>query len=67
MDGAKVRDALSNLENVPGATGPISYKDSPVGAGLPKKLYAIVKFDRSQKEFVVEDNVFPKEIAKPQQ
>jgi branched-chain amino acid transport system substrate-binding protein len=67
MDGTKVRDALSNLENVPGATGPISYKDSPVGAGLPKKLYAIVKFDRSQKEFVVEDNVFPKEIAKPEQ
>ncbi len=64
-DGTKVRDALASLEDVPGATGPITYKDSPVGPGLPKKLYAIVKFDRSKKQFVVEDNVFPKEIAKP--
>jgi branched-chain amino acid transport system substrate-binding protein len=67
MDGTKVRDALANLENVPGATGPITYKDSPVGPGLPKKLYAIVKFDRAQEEFIVEDNVFPTKIATPEQ
>jgi branched-chain amino acid transport system substrate-binding protein len=66
-NGTKVRDALNKLENVPGATGPITYKDSPVGTGLPKKLYAIVKFDRANKEFVVEDNVFPAKIAKPEQ
>lgn len=64
IDGKKVRDALNNLENVRGATGPITYKDSPVGRGLPKKLYAIVKFDAAKKQFIVEDNVFPKEIPK---
>ena len=61
-DGPAVRDALHNLENVEGATGPITYKDSPVGKGLPKKLYAIVKFDLANKQFIVEDNVFPESI-----
>ena len=66
IDGTKVRDALASLENVPGATGPITYKDSPVGQGLPKKLYAIVKFNRDNKEFIVEDNVFPESIPPPE-
>jgi branched-chain amino acid transport system substrate-binding protein len=61
-DGPAVRDALDNLEDVPGATGPITYNDSPVGRGLPEKLYAITKFDRGKGQFIVEDNVFPEEI-----
>jgi branched-chain amino acid transport system substrate-binding protein len=65
-DGPKIRDALSNLENVPGATGPITYKNSPVGQGLPKKLYAIVKFDLANRKFIVEDNVFPESIPDPE-
>jgi branched-chain amino acid transport system substrate-binding protein len=65
-DGTQVRDALANLENVEGATGPITYKDSPVGQGLPKKLYAIVKFKRDDREFIVEENVFPESIPQPE-
>lgn len=65
-NGKKVRDALASLENVPGATGPITYKNSPVGQGLPRKLYAIVKFDRDNKKFIVEDNVFPEKIPPPE-
>jgi len=45
FDGAAVRDALLNLKDVPGATGLITYKDSPIGKGIPMKDYALVTFD----------------------
>jgi branched-chain amino acid transport system substrate-binding protein len=59
FDGEAVRDAMHQLENVPGATGVITYKDSPIGPGIPKKDYAVVTFDREKKEFVVESVGFP--------
>lgn len=62
FDGAAVRDALHQLENVPGATGMITYKDSPIGPGIPKKDYAIVTFDVPGKKFVVESVGFPEKF-----
>jgi branched-chain amino acid transport system substrate-binding protein len=62
FDGAAVRDALNNIENVPGATGLISYKNSPIGRGIPKKDYAIVKFDGDKKVFIVESVGFPEKF-----
>jgi branched-chain amino acid transport system substrate-binding protein len=62
FDGPAVRDALLQLENVPGATGLITYKDSPIGPGIPKKDYAIVTFDIANKQFVVESVGFPEKF-----
>jgi branched-chain amino acid transport system substrate-binding protein len=62
FDGAAVRDALDNIENVPGATGLITYKNSPIGRGIPKKDYAIVKFDPEKKAFAVEGVGFPEKF-----
>lgn len=62
-EGTAVAEALANLENVEGATGLITYKDSPVGFGLPLKLYAITEFDLTNQEFVVIDNAFPEVIV----
>ena len=62
FDGAAVRDALLNVENVSGATGLITYKDSPIGPGIPKKDYAIVTFDLPNKQFVVESVGFPEKF-----
>jgi branched-chain amino acid transport system substrate-binding protein len=62
FEGSAVRDAMHDLENVPGATGLITYKDSPIGQGIPKKDYAIVTFDRDNKKFVVESVGFPEKF-----
>jgi branched-chain amino acid transport system substrate-binding protein len=62
FDGIAVRDALNNIENVPGATGLITYKNSPIGRGIPKKDYAIVTFDLDNKKFVVESVGFPEKF-----
>ncbi len=62
LDGKAIAEALNNLENVKGATGIISYKDSPVGRGLPKKDYAVTKFDRENKAFIVLETFFPEKI-----
>lgn len=61
-DGAAVRDALDNVENVAGATGLISYKNSPIGRGIPKKDYAVVTFDRANRKFVVVEVGFPQKF-----
>lgn len=61
-DGAAVRDALDNLENVHGATGLISYKDSAIGRGIPKKDYALVEFDLDNKKFVTLSTGFPEKF-----
>lgn len=61
-DGAAVRDALDNLENVKGATGLISYKDSAIGRGIPKKDYALVEFDLDNKKFVTVSTGFPEKF-----
>jgi branched-chain amino acid transport system substrate-binding protein len=61
-DGTAVATALNNLENVKGATGLISYKNSPVGRGLPKKYYAITTFDVANHKFNVVDLVWPEKI-----
>jgi branched-chain amino acid transport system substrate-binding protein len=61
-DGEAVAKALNSLEGVEGATGLITYKDSPLGRGLPKKDYAITTFDRANKKFVVQEMVFPEKI-----
>lgn len=61
-DGEAVAEALNNLENVEGATGYITYKNSPLGRGLPVKKYAITSFDRENKRFVVVEEVFPEKI-----
>src|SRR5207244_13461638 len=62
FEGTAVAAALNNLENVQGATGLISYKDSPVGRGLPKKLYAVTTFDLANHKFNVVDLVWPEKI-----
>jgi branched-chain amino acid transport system substrate-binding protein len=62
IDGTAVATALNNLENVQGATGLISYKNSPVGRGLPKKFYAITKFDRTNHRFNVVELAWPEKI-----
>lgn len=62
MDGTAVRDALDNLENVQGATGPITYKDSSIGRGIPKKDYALVEFDVDNKKFVTLSTGFPEKF-----
>lgn len=62
VDGTEVAHALNNLENVQGATGLINYKNSPVGRGLPKKFYAITKFDRAHQRFEVVELGWPEKI-----
>jgi branched-chain amino acid transport system substrate-binding protein len=62
FDGSAVRDAMDNLKDVPGATGLITYKDSPIGRGIPKKDYAIVTFDTANKKFIVESVGFPEKF-----
>lgn len=61
-EGAAVRDALDNVENVAGATGLISYKNSPIGRGIPKKDYAVVTFDRANRKFTVVEVGFPQKF-----
>lgn len=61
-DGTAVRDALHNLENVQGATGLVTYKDSPIGKGIPKKDYALVEFDLDNKRFVTLSTGFPEKF-----
>jgi len=61
-EGAAVRDALDNVENVAGATGLISYKNSPIGRGIPKKDYAVVTFDRANRKFIVVEVGFPQKF-----
>ena len=60
FEGQAVRDALHELQDVPGATGLITYKDSPIGKGIPKKDYAVVTFDTANRKFVVELWDFPR-------
>jgi branched-chain amino acid transport system substrate-binding protein len=62
FEGSAVRDALHSLENVPGATGLVTYKDSSIGRGIPKKDYAVVTFDRANRKFVVEEVGFPEKF-----
>ncbi len=62
FDGAAVRDALLNLKDVPGATGLITYKDSPIGKGIPEKDYALVTFDVPNKKFIVQSVGFPEKF-----
>ena len=62
VDGTAVRDAINNLENVPGATGMITFKNSPIGLGIPKKDYSMVTFDVPAKKFVVESVGFPEKF-----
>jgi branched-chain amino acid transport system substrate-binding protein len=61
-DGTKVAQALSNLVNVAGVTGPITYSGYH---GAPKKLYAVVKFNVKAKKFVVIKNFFPTKVPPP--
>ncbi|MFZ5671669.1 MAG: ABC transporter substrate-binding protein [Pseudomonadota bacterium] len=61
-EGPAVRDALDNVENVAGATGLISYKNSPIGRGIPKKDYAVVTFDRANRKFTVVEVGFPQKF-----
>lgn len=61
-DGPAVRDALHNLADVHGATGLITYKDSPIGKGIPKKDYALVEFDLDNKRFVTLSTGFPEKF-----
>lgn len=61
-DGKAVRDALDNIENVQGATGPITFKASPIGRGIPKKDYALVKFDLETRKFVTDYVGFPEKF-----
>lgn len=62
-EGQAIANAIDNLENVEGATGMITYKGNPLGSrGLPRKEYAIVKFERQSKEFKVIEMVFPTKI-----
>lgn len=61
-DGAAVRDALDNLENVQGATGPITFKNSPIGRGIPKKDYSLVQFDLDKHQFVAISTGFPEKF-----
>ena len=62
FEGQAVRDALHELQDVPGATGLITYKDSPIGKGIPKKDYAVVTFDTANRKFVVESVGFPEKF-----
>ena len=61
-DGTAVATALNKLENAQGATGLITYKDSPVGRGLPKKFYAVTTFDRANHKFNVVELAWPQKI-----
>jgi branched-chain amino acid transport system substrate-binding protein len=61
-DGTAVATALNKLENAQGATGLITYKDSPVGRGLPKKFYAVTTFDRANHKFNVIELAWPQKI-----
>lgn len=61
-DGKAVRDALDAIENVQGATGPITFKNSPIGRGIPKKDYALVKFDLEKRKFVTDSVGFPEKF-----
>lgn len=62
IEGPAVRDALNNIENVLGATGPITFKGSPIGRGIPKKDYAIVKFDVDKRRFETLSVGFPEKF-----
>ncbi len=63
IEGQAIADAIDNLENVVGATGMITYRGDPLGRrGLPKKDYAVTKFDRQNRLFKVVEMVFPTKI-----
>jgi branched-chain amino acid transport system substrate-binding protein len=55
-DTAKILDALENLENVEGATGPITYKGRN---GIPKKDIVVLKTDLPNKGFEQVERFYP--------
>ena len=65
-DGTAVATALNQLENAQGTTGLITYKDSPIGRGLPKKFYAVTTFDRPNHRFKVVELAWPQKIPRLQ-
>ena len=66
-DSVAVRDAIAELQDVQTATGPISYKGAPYGAGLQMHPSAILTANERGNGFDYEKTVAadPKIVAKP--
>lgn len=61
-DPVAIRDALANLENVPGVTGPITFKGT---SGMPLRSVSLVRITAGERELVKQGQPDPADIPAP--
>lgn len=65
-EGTAVAEALRNLPEFMGATGPVSYsaaEELGMSPGVPKKLFAVATLDPATKTFNVTEHFFPEKVV----
>ena len=62
LEPAAIRDGLANLENVPGVTGPITFKGT---SGMPLRSVALVRITAGERELVKQGQPDPADIPAP--
>lgn len=62
LDPVAIRDALANLENVPGVTGPITFKGT---SGMPLRSVSLVRITAGERELVKQGQPDPADIPAP--
>jgi branched-chain amino acid transport system substrate-binding protein len=61
VDPTAVRDALASLQNAPGISGPVTYKNSPAPR-VPVKKLAVLKYSGTNRNFSCVTHIYPKKI-----
>lgn len=62
LEPAAIRDGLANLENVPGVTGPITFKGTN---GMPLRSVALVRIEAGERALVKQGQPDPADIPAP--
>lgn len=62
LEPAAIRDGLANLENVPGVTGPITFKGT---SGMPLRSVSLVRIAAGARELVKQGQPDPADIPAP--
>jgi branched-chain amino acid transport system substrate-binding protein len=62
LEPAAIRDGLANLENVPGVTGPITFKGT---IGMPLRSVSLVRIVAGERELVKQGQPDPADIPAP--
>lgn len=62
VDPAAIREGIANLENLPGVTGPITFKGT---TGMPLRAVSLVRIKAGDRELVAQGQPDPADIPAP--